>query len=106
MKKIKTRKERIKRIKYLQLLLIMPIIILVLIKTTHVKAGIQDSTLVRNQKDGIYAIAPLSDKTHLYNLEMYQVNNKTAYCIEIVKKVLEKDHYIWYKYTWEKILEG
>ena len=53
----------------------------------NVYAGTKDSTLVRNQIEGIYAIAPLSDKTHLYNLEIYKMNGKVTYCIEIGKKI-------------------
>ena len=62
-------------------------LLLILVATSNVYAGNKDSTLVRNKVDGIYAIAPLSDRTHLYNLEMYSINNKTAYCIEIGKKI-------------------
>lgn len=51
------------------------------------EAGTNDSTLVREKIDGIYAVAPLSDRVHLYNFEMYKVNNKYSYCIEIGKKV-------------------
>lgn len=87
MKKIKSKTKRIKRRKIINGIFIIPIIILTLIASNTVRAGTQDSTLVRNQVDGIYAVAPLSDGTHLYNLEMYQVNNRVAYCIEIGKKV-------------------
>ena len=52
-----------------------------------VKAGVKDSTLVRTKIDGIYAIAPLSDKTHLYNLEIFKMNGNVSYCIEIGKKI-------------------
>lgn len=52
-----------------------------------VKAGVKDSTLVRTKIDGIYAVAPLSDKTHLYNLEIFKMNGKVSYCIEIGKKI-------------------
>lgn len=70
-----------KRIKSIMLIMIL-IIILTLVK---VNAGTH--TLVRNKIDGIYAIAPLSDRTHLYNLEIYKLGNDTAYCIEIGKPV-------------------
>lgn len=87
MKKIKSTKKRIKRNKTIHLLFILPIVICILVTSNTVSAGTQDSTLVRNQIDGIYAVAPLSDRTHLYNLEIYKVNNIVSYCIEIGKKV-------------------
>ena len=58
----------------------------------NVYAGTNDSILVRNQIDGIYAIAPLSDRTHLYNLEIYKMNGKTSYCIEIGKKITSETY--------------
>ena len=85
MKEKKLQPKRIKRRLVTSIFLI--IIALLLIIGKNVKAGTQDSTLVRNKIDGIYAIAPLSDKTHLYNLEIYKVNNKISYCIEIGKKI-------------------
>ena len=67
-------------------------IILFLISLTtilgiQVKAGIKDSVLVKNRIDGIYAIAPLNDKTHLYYLQMYTLNGITSYCIEMGKDI-------------------
>lgn len=53
----------------------------------NVYAGTKDGSLVRNQIDGIYAVAPLSDRVHLYNLEIDKINGKTTYCIEIGKKI-------------------
>ena len=67
MKKIKLTKK-IKKGK--KIILLMPIIISILLVVTKVYAGTQDSNLVRNQVEGVYAVAPLSDKTHLYNLEI------------------------------------
>ena len=87
MKRIKSKRKRIKRYKFIQILFILPIIICALITSNKVSAGTQDSNLVRNQINGIYAVAPLSDRTHLYNLEIYKVNNKVSYCIEIGKPV-------------------
>ena len=87
MKKRKNSPKRIKIGLLVKRLAQISMLITILVFTTSVHAGNKDSTLVRNQVDGIYAIAPLSDKTHLYNLEMYTVNGKTAYCIEIGKKI-------------------
>lgn len=87
MKKIKSRTKRKKRNKIIQGLFLLPTIIFTLVISTNVNAGTQDSTLIRNTIDGIYAVAPLSDRTHLYNLEIYKMNNKISYCIEIGKSI-------------------
>ena len=68
-------------------IIILFLVIVILNIGINAYAGTNDSTLVRNQVDGIYAIAPLSDRTHLYNLEVYKMNGKTSYCIEIGKKI-------------------
>ena len=78
---MKGKKIHPKRVKSLILL----ITLIAIIGIVKVSAG--TFTLTRNKIDGIYAVAPLSDKTHLYNLEIYKIGTETAYCIEIGKKV-------------------
>ncbi len=80
MKNKKTNPKRIKTMLFL-------IILLLLITNTSVHAATNDSLLVRNKQDDIFAIAPLSDRVHLYNLEMYTINNIPTYCIEIGKSI-------------------
>ncbi|MEE3343120.1 MAG: SpaA isopeptide-forming pilin-related protein [Bacilli bacterium] len=70
-----------KRIKRIMLVMIL-ITILALVKVSA-----NTINLTRNKIDGIYAIAPLSDRTHLYNLEIFKLGTDTAYCIEIGKPV-------------------
>ncbi|MBR3162283.1 MAG: Cys-Gln thioester bond-forming surface protein [Bacilli bacterium] len=79
-------KEKIiyqKRIKSL----IIVMILIITISLVKVSAG--TFTLTRNKIDGIYAVAPLPDKTHLYNLEIYKIGSEIAYCIEIGKKLTD-----------------
>ena len=80
---MKKKQKNLKR-KYL---IISIILTFTLILGLNVYAGTQDSTLTRTITSGIYAVAPLSDRTHLYNFEIYTVNNKVAYCIEIGKSI-------------------
>ena len=79
--KNKTNKKRIKNIVLIILTLIL------FIGKTSVNAKENDSTLIRNKQDNIFAVAPLSDRTHLYYLEMYSINNIPTYCIEIGKSI-------------------
>ncbi len=87
MKKIKSRKEKIKLIKITKRPLIILSTIILIITTITVNAGTQDSNLERTTIDNVYAIANLEDGKHLYNLEIYKMNNRTAYCLEIGKKI-------------------
>ena len=85
MKKIKSKKIILKTKKKKILATLLLIIITAI--GTSVKAGIQDSTLIKNRIEGIYAVAPLSDKTHLYYLQRYTLNGKISYCIELGKDI-------------------
>ena len=87
MKKIKSYSQRIKSKKIYQGLFIIPIILIILVLAITVNAGEKDSTLVRSVSDKGYAVAPLADKTHLYNFELYFINSITTYCLEIGKKI-------------------
>lgn len=87
MKKIKSYSQRIKSKKIYQGLFIIPIILIILVLAITVNAGEKDSTLVRSVSDKGYAVAPLADKTHLYNFELYFINTITTYCLEIGKKI-------------------
>lgn len=85
MKKIKTKKEQETMNKKKGITLIS--IIILIATTIHVNAGIQDANLTRSIIENTYAITTLEDGKHLYNLEYYEFNGKTAYCIEIGNKI-------------------
>ena len=63
------------------------LIIIFLLSQTKVSAGAKDSTLVRNTQSDILAVAPLSDRIHLYYLELYTINGTPSYCIELGKNI-------------------
>ena len=67
--------------------IIIILIFVTLLLLTKVNAGERDSTLIKNRIEGIYAIAPLSDRTHIYYLQKYTLNGITSYCIEIGKDI-------------------
>ena len=85
MKNKKNNQKRMKRV--INKLYILIFFIALLLVTTSVHAGTNDSILERNKQNDIFAVAPLSDKTHLYYLEMYTINNIPTYCIELGKKI-------------------
>lgn len=53
------------------------------LNVNFVDAGDYDSAISKNRKDGIYATASLNGVNHLYYLNMYTVNGRVAYCLEI-----------------------
>ena len=87
MRIIKRRTKKRKKITMIVTFASIYTIISIFFTRTNVKAGIQDSTLVKNRIEGVYAIAPLSDKTHLYYLQKYTLNGKISYCIELGKPI-------------------
>ena len=84
-----TKKSIQKRKKFTTIVIFATIytIISIFFTRTNVSAGIQDSNLVKNRVEGVYAVAPLSDKTHLYYLQKYTLNGKISYCIELGKPI-------------------
>ena len=83
MNKILLETKRIKRM----VRILATLIIIFLLSQTKVSAGTKDSTLVRNTQSDILAVAPLSDRIHLYYLELYTINGIPSYCIELGKSI-------------------
>lgn len=83
MNKILLEPKRIKRM----VRILATLIIIILLSQTKVSAGAKDSTLVRNTQSDILAVAPLSDRIHLYYLELYTINGIPSYCIELGKSI-------------------
>ena len=61
---------------------ILIIIITFLLTINYVNADIDDSKLVKNRYDNIYAVYDGIDRVHLYYAQKYMLNDITAYCIE------------------------
>lgn len=52
-------------------------------KIDYVDAGENDSTLVKNRVDDIFASVILNGQSRLFYLNMYEMNGRVAYCIEL-----------------------
>lgn len=85
MKIITTKKEYKKRIR--KQILTVVTIIFVILTTIKVKAGSQDSTLNRHDLISYYSSVVLNNERHLYNAELYEINDKYIYCIELGKPI-------------------
>lgn len=83
MKKIKARKRHKNKLRFLQIVVLLLISFLGLKNIRFVNAGTSDSKLEKNRVDGVYAVAFVGGKQHLYYLNMYRMNGRVAYCIEI-----------------------
>ena len=82
MKKIKSRRIRIRKKKLLKWVSGL-IVVLFLSQIGYVDAGINDSTIERNRVDGVYAVVTLDGQQRIFYLNMYRMNGRIAYCIEL-----------------------
>ena len=81
MKKIKSRK--VKRKERSKGLLFILIGILVCYCSSFVSAGEYDSVLKKNRVDGIYAVTNIGGRDRIFYLNMYELNGRVSYCIEL-----------------------
>ena len=82
MEKIKTRKRKKidRRIRYIVGVLFLVILGL---RVTMVEAGSNDSIIERNRINDIYAITNIGGVDRIFYLNMYKINGKISYCIEL-----------------------
>ena len=83
MRIVKSRKKRIRRLKFICGILGIILLIFILIHVNEVNAGSKDSTLLKNRKEGVYAVTNLNGEKRLFYLNMYTMNGIPAYCIEL-----------------------
>ena len=83
MKKIKSRNMRLKNQRGLRLVIFLILILLGIRFGTYVDAGMNDSTLVKNRVDDVYAIATVNGVQRIFYLNMYTMNGRVAYCIDL-----------------------
>ncbi len=86
MKRIYSRKRKIKFL-FRKRLLFLLVIMLLFFKGVFVHAGMNDSRLEKNRMDGVYAIASFRGENHLYYLNMYTLNGIVSYCVELGKDI-------------------
>lgn len=87
MKKIKGRIQRKKSLKKIKFIIFLILIVIVGKNIRYVDAGMNDSVITKNRVNDIYAIGMVDGKEHLYYLNMYQMNGRVAYCIEMGKDI-------------------
>lgn len=84
MKKIKTRKSRLKRWGFFKLLMVLVFGGIVFWGSKgNVDAGMNDTTIVKNRIDGMYAIAEINGETRIFYMNTYFMDGILAYCIEL-----------------------
>lgn len=83
MKRKINRKKRIIIVRSLKILIVVLLIIVLSFGVVLVKAGSNDSVIEKNRMEGIYAIAEVRGEKHLYYLNMYTLNGRSSYCIEL-----------------------
>jgi len=83
MKKIKSRKFQTKRLGVLKCLGIIGLVFIVFGCSSYVDAGDYDSVIERKRINDIYAVAIVDGKTRIFYLNMYEMNERIAYCIDL-----------------------
>ena len=87
MKIIYSRKRKEYQKKVVLGLVICLLVFFFIFNIHSVDAGMNDSTMLKNRVDGIYAVTSLNGENHLYYLDMYTMNGRISYCIDLGKKV-------------------
>lgn len=82
MKKIKSRNLRSKNQGLLRLGLVAVLLIIVCCGN-YVNAGMNDSVIEKNRMDNVYAVATVEGVTRIFYLNMYEMNDRIAYCIDL-----------------------
>lgn len=82
MKKIKARKVRQKWQRIFITIFCLGSLFCIVGNIHFVEAGMNDSTITKNRIENIYAVA-YNGKTHLFYLNMYQMNGRVSYCIDL-----------------------
>ena len=82
MKKIQARKRRVEKKKFIHRGFGCLMLIILLLQV-RVQAGMNDTVIEKHRMDGIYAVAKVGGVDHLYYLNMYKMNGRVAYCIDI-----------------------
>lgn len=83
MKKIKSRKVKKKRKENFKVLLFILVGGIVFYCSSFVSAGEYDSILEKNRIDNVYAVTNIGGRDRIFYLNMYELNGRISYCIEI-----------------------
>jgi len=83
MKKIKSRKIRLIKHKKIGNILSSIVIMLIFFYCSFVSAGINDSIIEKNRIEDIYAITKINEVDRIFYLNIYNVNGRVSYCIDL-----------------------
>lgn len=82
MRKFEKRKRRLFK-KKIRNVICMLLLIILIFNITMVDAGSNDSRIERNRVDGIYAVTNIDGVSRIFYLNMYTLNGRISYCIEL-----------------------
>ena len=83
MKKIKSRKIKLRNKKIFKLIILMFFVVVSLRCILKVDAGMNDSIIEKNRVNDVYAVTNLNGVSRIFYLNMYKMNGIVAYCIEL-----------------------
>ena len=83
MKKIKSRNLRIRDSLIFRTMMSLMVVIVLFYCSNYVDAGMNDSLIEKNRMDGVYAVATIDGRTRIFYLNMYELNDRVSYCIDL-----------------------
>lgn len=83
MKKIKSKKWKFKKCKLFKSLICFMVIMVSFYCCSYVDAGDYDSLLEKNRVDNVYAITKINGVNRIFYLNMYEMNGRVSYCIDL-----------------------
>lgn len=59
------------------------VVIVLFYCSNFVDAGMNDSFIEKNRMEGVYAVATIDGRTRIFYLNMYEMNDRVSYCIDL-----------------------
>lgn len=83
MKRIMSKQQRMKKRRYIKGIFLLFILTILGYCSSYVSAGMNDTTIEKNRMDGIYAAVTLNGINRFFYLNLYTMNGKVSYCIDL-----------------------
>lgn len=83
MKKIKSRNLRLRIQENFKKCLVLLGVFVIFYCSSYVNAGMNDSVIEKKRIDSVYAVATIDNKERIFYLNIYELNGRVAYCIDL-----------------------
>lgn len=83
MKKIKSRNLRIRDSLIFRTMMSCIVGVVLFYCSNYANAGMNDSLIEKNRMEGVYAVATIDGRMRIFYLNMYEMNDRVSYCIDL-----------------------